>query len=130
MRPVDVTRAYNDNIVTIDGQLFYRYTPEKKKNNPQTNNDKITRARLNDVALPIIDKYKGKSSRVYIFPFSLNEYDWDMMNANSWSKWNNRKAKKWLRLLTGMLCHTSTLSDTQPLHTLVCLREQTLCLYP
>lgn len=103
MRPVDVTRAHTDNIVEIDGQLFYRYTPEKKKNNHQKNKNKITSARLNDVALSIIVKYKGKSSQGYIFPFSLNEYNWDMMNAISWNKWNRRKARlqeminKWLR---------------------------------
>lgn len=103
MRPVDVTRAHTDNIVMIEGRQYYRYTPEKKKNNRQTNKDKITPAPLNDVALSIIAKYKGKSSQGYIFPFSMNEYNWDMMDAVKWNKWNNRKARlqeminKWLR---------------------------------
>lgn len=103
MRPVDVTRAHIDNIVTSGAEQFYHYTPEKKKNYRSTNKGKITDARLTDTALSIIEKYKGKSSQGYIFPFSLNEYNWEMMNANSWKTWNNRKARlqeminKWLR---------------------------------
>lgn len=103
MRPVDVTRAHTGNIVTIEGKQYYRYTPEKKKNNKETNKSKTVYTPLSEVALSIIDKYKGKSSQGYIFPFSLNEYDWKMMNAKSWNKWNNRKARlqeminKWLR---------------------------------
>lgn len=33
----------------------------------------------------------------------MNEYKWDMLNAKSWNKWNNRKSRlqeminKWLR---------------------------------
>lgn len=103
MRPVDVTRAHTDNIVTINSKQYYRYTPEKKKNNKETNKDKTVYAPLSDKALSIIAKYSGKSSQGYIFPFSLNEYNWDMMNAKSWNNWNNRKARlqeminKWLR---------------------------------
>lgn len=103
MRPVDVTRAHSDSIVTIDGRQFYKYTPEKKKNNKETNKTKTVYAPLSDVALSIIAKYNGKSSQGYIFPFSMNEYNWDMMDAKSWNQWNNRKARlqeminKWLR---------------------------------
>lgn len=100
-RPVDVTRAHSDNIVTLNGVKFLKYIPEKKKNNKHKN--KIVTTRLSDVALSIIAKYKGKSSQGYIFPFSLNEYKWDMLDAKSWNNWNNRKARlqeminKWLR---------------------------------
>lgn len=103
MRPVDVTRAHTGNIVTRDGKQFYRYIPEKKKNNKEINKAKTVYAPLSDVALSIIAKYNGKSSQGYIFPFSLNEYKWDMMDAKGWNKWNNRKARlqeminKWLR---------------------------------
>lgn len=103
MRPVDVTRAHTDNIVSVDGRQFYKYTPEKKKNSKETNKAKTTYTPLSDVALSIIDKYNGKSSQGYIFPFSLNEYNWDMVDAKSWNKWNNRKSRtqeninKWLR---------------------------------
>lgn len=103
MRPVDVTRACANNIVEVNGKQYYRYIPEKKKNNKETNKDKTVYAPLSDVALSIITKYKGKSSQGYIFPFSMNEYEWDMMNAKDWNKWNNRKQRlqeminSWLR---------------------------------
>lgn len=100
-RPVDVTQAHISNIVALNGKKFYRYIPEKKKNNKEKS--KIVYAPLSDVALSIIDKYKGMSAQGYIFPFSMNEYSWDMLDAKSWNKWHNRKAKlqetinKWLR---------------------------------
>lgn len=103
LRPVDVTRAHFDNVVTVNGTKFYRYIPEKKKNNKETNKAKTVYAPLSDMALAIIDKYKGQSKQGYIFPFSLNEYNWDMMSAKDWNKWNNRKARlqeminSWLR---------------------------------
>ena len=62
---------------------------EKKKNSKSR--DKVTKAELSEKALQIIAKYKGKSSKGYIFPFALNEHDWDYTNAKSWNNWNNRK---------------------------------------
>lgn len=103
LRPVDVTRAHSYNVVTVNGKQFYRYVPEKKKNNRETKKNKTVYAPLSDVALAIIRKYKGQSKQGYIFPFSLNEYNWDMMSAKDWNKWNNRKARlqeminSWLR---------------------------------
>lgn len=88
-RPVDFIRAHTDNIVTVNGRKYYKYVPEKKKNYKER--DKVVYAPLSEKALQIIAKYKGKSSKGYIFPFSLNEYDWDYTNAQSWNKWNNRK---------------------------------------
>lgn len=102
-RPADVTRAHTNNIVTVNDKRYYRYIPEKKKNNKETNKDKTVYAPLSDMALSIIAKYKGKSSQGYIFPFSMNEYEWDMMDAKDWNKWNNRKQRlqeminSWLR---------------------------------
>ena len=88
MRPVDVIRLHTDNIVTIKGKKYLSYVPEKKKNYLKDNkvNNEIT-----PKAKSIIAKYKGESSKGYIFPFPMNEYDWDMGNAVSWNKWNNRK---------------------------------------
>lgn len=88
-RPVDFIRAHTDNIVTVNGRKYYKYVPEKKKNYKER--DKVVYTPLSEKALQIIAKYKGKSSKGYIFPFSLNEYDWDYTNAQSWNKWNNRK---------------------------------------
>lgn len=102
-RPVDVMRAHTNNIITENGVKFLRYVPEKKKNNKQSDKNKIVNTRLSNVALAIIEKYKGKSKQGYIFPFSMNEYYWNMMDAKSWNKWNNRKQttqeqiNSWLR---------------------------------
>lgn len=100
-RPVDVTRAHAKSIASINCKLYFRYVPEKKKNYREKN--KTVYATITDTALSIIEKYKGKSKQGYVFPFSMNEYKWDMMNAKSWNTWNNRKARlqeminKWLR---------------------------------
>ena len=102
-RPVDVTRAHSNDIVTIHEKKFLSYIPTKKKNNTQDDEDKTVAAPITDTAMRIINKYKGKSSQGYIFPFSMNEYKWDMVNAKDWNKWNNRKQRvqeminSWLR---------------------------------
>lgn len=88
-RPVDFIRAHTDNIVTVNGRTYYKYVPEKKKNYKER--DKVVYTPLSQKALQIIEKYKGMSSKGYIFPFALNEYNWDYNNAHSWNKWNNRK---------------------------------------
>jgi hypothetical protein len=88
MRPVDVIRLHTDNIVTIKGKKYLSYVPEKKKNYLKDNKVKNE---ITPKAKSIIAKYKGESSKGYIFPFPMNEYDWDMGNAASWNKWNNRK---------------------------------------
>ena len=101
-RPVDVTRSHSENVVTVNGSKYLRYVPEKKKNN-KADKGKTVYAPLSDVALAIIEKYKGRSSQGYIFPFSMNEYKRDMLNAKDWNNWNNRKSRlqeminKWLR---------------------------------
>lgn len=102
-RPVDVTRAHSNDIVTINRKKFLSYIPTKKKNNTQDEDGKTVCAPITDTAMKIINKYKGKSSQGYIFPFSMNEYEWDMTNAEDWNKWNNRKQRvqeminSWLR---------------------------------
>lgn len=87
MRPVDVIKLHCDEIVKFRGKLCVSYTPEKKKN--------LEKAVVVNVITPkansIIAKYKGRSSKGYIFPFTMNEYDWNFRDAESWNKWNNRK---------------------------------------
>lgn len=90
-RPADVIRSHSDNIVTNNGYKCLKYTPEKKKNSKERN--KIVTAPLSKRALQIIERYKGQSSQGYIFPFSMNEYNWDLKNADSWNNWNNRKQR-------------------------------------
>ncbi|MBD5415634.1 MAG: hypothetical protein HDR46_05010 [Bacteroides sp.] len=89
-RPVDFIRAHSSQIVEDRGAKCYRYVPEKKKNGKKGRVE-YTTAPLSPTALAIIEKYKGQSSKGYIFPFSMNEYDWDFADAKSWNKWNNRK---------------------------------------
>ena len=88
MRPVDVIRLHNDNITSINGKTYISHIPEKKKN---CRKSKSVRNEITETAQRIIDKYKGNSSQGYIFPFAMNEYKWDMKNADSWNRWNNRK---------------------------------------
>lgn len=101
MRPVDVLKLHSNSIVTVKGKQYIKYVAEKKKNSKEKN--KVTYAPITPKALEIINQYKGKSSKGYIFPFSLNEYDWDYNNAESWNKWNLRKQhalemiNKWLK---------------------------------
>lgn len=92
IRPADAIRLRHDNIVLIGEQQTecVRYIPEKKKNYAKTDK-KVLNNRLTNTAKSIIKKYTGKSSKGYIFPFAMNEYDWDLDNATSWGKWNNRK---------------------------------------
>jgi integrase len=103
MRPVDVLRSKVANILNINGKQYLRYVPEKKKNFSPSSKDKIVHSPLSATALGIIEKYKGQSTQGYIFPFSMNNYDWDFLNADSWNNWNIRKQRaleminKWLK---------------------------------
>lgn len=91
LRPVDALKLHSNNIVTLNGKQYFKYVAEKKKNSKEKN--KTTYAPITPKAQEIVNQYKGKSSKGYIFPFALNEYDWDYNNATSWNKWNNRKQR-------------------------------------
>ena len=88
MRPGDVIKLHSLNI----NNCILKYTPEKKKNYI----DELKRITINKItptAKAIINKYKGQSAKGYIFPFSMNNYDWDFEDAKSWNRWHNRKQK-------------------------------------
>ena len=91
MRPVDVIRLHSDNVVYLGEKKIacIQYIAEKKKN--YTGYKGVVTNKLTTIAKSIIEKYKGKSSKGYIFPFSMNEYDWDFSNAKEWGKWTIRK---------------------------------------
>jgi hypothetical protein len=40
-----------------------------------------------------VRKYRDKSAKGYVFPFAMNNQDWDFEDAVSWNKWQNRKQK-------------------------------------
>ncbi len=89
MRPCDVV---NLQVINITDNELIGYIVEKKKNTRELKKRKVITP-ITDDCRKIIQKYKGQSSKGYIFPFSMNEYDWDKTDAISWNKWQNRKQK-------------------------------------
>jgi integrase len=88
IRPCDLVRLHEDDITEGIMRIY-----NKKKMNYRDTQKALQENRLTETAKKIIRKYKGKSSKGYIFPFSMNEYDWDIYKAESFNKWNNRKGK-------------------------------------
>lgn len=91
-RPVDVLRSKLSDVECRNGKMYLHYIPEKKKNFANSRN-KFVYSPLSQTAFDIIKKYKGKSKKGYIFPFTMNDYDWNMQDAKSWNKWNIRKTR-------------------------------------
>lgn len=89
MRPADVIRLHTSNIITNE----IKYIPEKKKNY-NTGRNRTTTVPISQTAKAIISKYKDMSKKGYIFPFSMNNNDWEYTNAESWNKWQNAKQKQ------------------------------------
>ena len=85
-RPVDVIKMKLENI--HGDRLIYFAT--KKKN--YLDSKGVIDTEITPIARKIIQKYKGQSSKGYIFPFAMNEYDWIFKDSKSFNKWNNRKA--------------------------------------
>jgi integrase len=88
-RPVDCVRLNHSDIVAYKGKYCIKYIAEKMKNKCKATVNLIT-----PTAQSIIDKYKGKSSKGYVFPFAINEVDWNFDDPDNWNKWNNKKAKQ------------------------------------
>jgi integrase len=107
MRPVDVLKIKASDIVTVNKKQYIRYIAEKKKNSKER--DKITYAPITSKAQEIINQYQGQSSKGYVFPFALNDYDWNLNDAKSWNQWNIRKQSaiekinRWLKKIAVIL---------------------------
>lgn len=89
LRPIDTVKLTYGNICEDEhGNFVIEYVPEKKKNYQ----DDFTQCPLTEKARQIIRKYKGQSTKGYIFPFALNERDWDYTTPASYklhyAKWN------------------------------------------
>lgn len=89
MRPIDVVKLRYEDIYDAPGGVkFIEYVPEKLKHH----SGMITQSPLNEKALAIAIKYKGRSSKGYVFPFAMNEYDWNFGEPVSFKKhyikWN------------------------------------------
>ena len=87
MRPADIIKLHHYDI--IDNR-YIEYEPEKKKNYIDEGR-RVTRTPLTKEMKRIIKKYSGKSSQGYVFPFSMNNYEWEMDDTKSWNAWQNRK---------------------------------------
>lgn len=90
LRPIDTVKMRYDNIkVSVDGLDFIKYVPEKKKNLKE---QPVVKCPMTEKAKLIAEKYKGQSSQGYVFPFALNEYQWDYSDPvqykRHYSKWN------------------------------------------
>lgn len=90
MRPVDVIQLTTKNIINYKGRRCITYIPEKKKNYIER---AIVINGITPMAQSIIDKYQGQSTQGYIFPFSMNNYDWSAKSTDAlcWNRWQNKK---------------------------------------
>lgn len=86
MRPCDAIRLKHSDFRKGVMSIF-----NKKKMNYHNAMNAIQTNPLTPKAKEIIEKYKNRSSKGYVFPFAMNEYDWDIYDPASFNKWNNRK---------------------------------------
>ncbi|MDR3143077.1 MAG: hypothetical protein LBU37_15325 [Tannerellaceae bacterium] len=86
IRPCDLVSLRE---LDITGGVMRVYN--KKKMNYRDTQKALQENKLTETAKKIIRKYKGKSSKGYIFPFSMNEYDWDIYSSVGFRKWDNSK---------------------------------------
>lgn len=93
MRPCDITKLRNSDIRRINGVECFSIVPAKKKNHIDSKKA-LQLAPITTKAREIIQKYSGMSSKGYIFPFSMNNYDWDFDNVKSFAKWYNKNQKQ------------------------------------
>ena len=88
MRPCDVIRLHSNDI----HNGFIVYVAEKKKNY-LNERKRTTSVKLTETAKLIVRKYCEKSTKGYVFPFAMNNHEWNFDDAASWNKWHNRKQK-------------------------------------
>lgn len=87
MRPCDLIKLHKNDIDKKTNTLCYWATKKKNYTKQET---AIVRPVLTKVAKDLIKKYANQSSKGYVFPFALNEYDWDFRDNVSFNKWYNR----------------------------------------
>jgi len=89
MRPCD---AINLQLDAIHGNNIV-YLPIKKKNYLDKTRS-VVAAPITKTARSIIDKYKVQSVKGFVFPFALNQRDWDKGNPDSFNKWYLRRQRQ------------------------------------
>lgn len=86
IRPEDVAKLHSRDINTDNGTIFYWIGKGKNWNTCKS----FVTTTITPKAQQIINKYAGQSSKGYVFPFAMNEYDWDFKDYASFHKWKNK----------------------------------------
>lgn len=93
MRPCDVILLRYSDFRKGVMSIF-----NKKKMNYHNSQMALQINPLTPKAKEIIQKYQGHSTKGYVFPFMMNEHDWDIYDPISYNKWNNRKQATFERI--------------------------------
>lgn len=110
MRPCDIIKLHHNNIIN---NKYIEYEPEKKKNYREAAR-RIVRTPLTTTMKNIIKKYAKNSTQGYIFPFTMNELNWDFKNSESWNKWQNKKQHQ-LETINNFLHKFECILKVQPI---------------
>lgn len=73
-RPRDIIDMRIEDIITINGQLYWKYCPKKLSNHEFKNASKKDAAvEIHKDCIQIIQKYKGSRKNGYLLPFNINQ---------------------------------------------------------
>ena len=110
IRPCDIVKLRHDNIIN---NCYVEYEPEKKKNYREAER-RVVRTPLTKTMKDLIKKYRGKSTQGYIFPFTMNELNWNFNDSKSWNKWQNKKQSQ-LEAINKFLHKFVNILNTKPI---------------
>ncbi len=73
-RPYDVISMRIEDIITINGKLYWKYCPKKLSNHEFKNlSKKNAPVEIHKDCIQIIQKYKGSRKKGYLLPFKVNQ---------------------------------------------------------
>ncbi|WP_308264346.1 hypothetical protein [Prevotella sp.] len=73
-RPRDIIDMRIEDIITINGQLYWKYCPKKLSNHEFKNaSKKNAPVEIHQDCIQIIQKYKGNRTKGYLLPFKINQ---------------------------------------------------------
>lgn len=73
-RPYDIISMRIEDIVTINGQLYWKYCPKKLSNHEFKNpTKKYAAVEIHKDCIQIIQEYKGSRKKGYLLPFKINQ---------------------------------------------------------
>lgn len=93
IRPCDIVKLKITDIQKSRDNEYFSFVPSKKKNYVDSRKA-LQQAPITQKARSIVEKYRGQSSQGYIFPFAMNNYEWDFDNTESFANWYTRKQKQ------------------------------------